>query len=56
MDFITYVQRNMMEQLPALIKSYEGDVSAINISEMEKSVVSLNTVGRYWNNHKNVPN
>lgn len=41
MDFITYLQQNMMEQLPELIKGYEGDVSAISLSTMEKQVKEM---------------
>jgi hypothetical protein len=41
MDFITYLQQHMMEQLPVLIKSYEGDISATSLSTMEKHVKEM---------------
>lgn len=41
MDFITYLQQNMMEQLPEFIKSYEGDVSVVSLSTMEKQVKEM---------------
>lgn len=41
MDFITYLSQNMRKQLPELIKTYEGNISAINLSEMEKSIKQM---------------
>jgi len=41
MEFITYVQASMMQQLPEMIKNYEGDVSARSLSEMEKTVKQM---------------
>lgn len=41
MEFITHVQESMMQQLPEMIKSYEGDVSAKSLSEMEVCVKQM---------------
>jgi hypothetical protein len=41
MEFITYVQASMMQQLPEMIKNYEGDVSAKSLSEMEKALKQM---------------
>ncbi len=41
MDVITYMQRSMMQQIPEMIESYEGDVSAGSLSEMEKAVKQM---------------
>jgi Uncharacterised protein family (UPF0236) len=53
MNFITYLQQSMIEQLPKIIEAYQGDVSANNLSEMEKCVKELgidlgNEIVRQW--------
>ena len=41
MDFITHVQQVMMQQIPEMIKSYEGDLSASSLSEMETALKQM---------------
>lgn len=41
MDFITYVAQNLRQQLPELIKTYKGDISAPNLSEMERNIKQM---------------
>ncbi len=41
MDFITYVQRVLMSQLPEIIKGYKGEVKAESLSEMETGVKEM---------------
>jgi hypothetical protein len=41
MDFITHVQKRLKEALPEIIESYEGEVTASSLSEMEVRVKAL---------------
>jgi hypothetical protein len=41
MDFITDLQQRMMQQLPELMRQYEGDIFATSLSEMETSVKQM---------------
>lgn len=53
MDFITYVQEALLEQLPQLVKSYEENVRASDLGTMERSVRQMthelgNSLLRVW--------
>ncbi len=38
MEFITYLQERLSEQLPAIMAEYEGEITASNLSEIEVAV------------------
>jgi Uncharacterised protein family (UPF0236) len=41
MDFITYLQHTLTQQLPELLQGYGGDFAASSLAEMEKAVKQL---------------
>jgi hypothetical protein len=53
MDFITHLQQTMMQELPAMMAGYEGEITASSLSEMETAVKQMlhevgNEVLRQW--------